>query len=533
MKTPKELLLELVAVKSVSETPGENAVADKLLALLRQDPYFAAHPDHCGAWDGGDRLGRPVIWGLKKGRGARTLVLSGHYDTVDTASYGALEPLALDPEALRAALLDSAQSDPALAADLEDPRWMPGRGVADMKGGLAASLHTLYGYQPQEANLLFTAVSDEENLSAGARQAVGLYAELAGRFGLDYALAVISEPTERDAPGGAPHPIIHGGAGKILPVVVARGTPEHGSYMLRGINSAHLIAGMVTQTEYDTAFVSGGGNIYTQPPAVQLMRDMKGGYDVSMPEYTACALNMTFFCQTDPVALLERLGDNCRAAAAGLAERYDACFDAMVSAGQIDAAQRKAHTVPVCTLTELEEQLAEKPGFLAFRHQAKVRCGQMIENGETMQWATICYIREVMSWQGSAQPLMVVGIAPPYYPAVHTDYLGRDIGGVLAAAAARLAEQGIATVREEYSPAMMDMSYTSCAGPDSAGRIMANIPVPRALYDMDVEAMAGLAMPTLVIGPARKDIHQIGERVWLPDIETDLPKIYHALIDSI
>jgi len=532
MKDVKTLLLELVSVPSISESPTEGDMAHKVLELVREDPYFADHPDHCGLWDGGDRLGRKVAWALKKGSGPRTVLFSGHYDTVDYKSYGAFAPLALQPGALRAAMLENPPDDAGIRRDLHNPNWMFGRGCADMKAGLALNINALYGYQPGDINVLITAVSDEENLSAGARQAVGLYEELAERFGLEYVIAIESEPSNRDADGDSPHEFIHGAAGKILPVVVAKGIPAHSSNMLSGVNSAHLMARIIQNTEYDCAFVDRGGDVFTEPPAVQLVRDMKQGYDVSMPEYTACAFNMIFF-EADPMAMMARLLENCRAAARDLLTAYNACMDSMVAAGQIDSTRRKGFDIPVCSLMELELRLQEKPGFEAFRAEARACSARLVESGETMQWASICYIRDMMAFSGNAGPMVVAGIAPPYYPAIHTDMLSKSIDPIIAHAAAALGEKSIRTRRLEYSQAMMDLSYKSCPGPESAAQVMENIPLPRTLYDMDVAAMARINIPTLVVGPARKEIHQIGERVYLPDVTDTLPVIFQQVIDSV
>ncbi len=529
MKTAKELLLELVKVRSVTGTLQECDVAKRILELVREDPYFTAHPELCGAWDGGDSLGRPVIWALKKGTGRRTVVLSGHYDTVDTACYGIYEKSALDPDALRAAFLQNPPDDAELRRDLADENWMFGRGCADMKAGIGLNLNALFEYEPGEVNVLFTAVSDEENLSAGARQAVGLYTNLRARYDLDFAVAVISEPIEREI--DAPHPFINGSAGKILPVVVARGIPAHSMSMLRGLNSAHLIANLIREMEYDTAFLSRGGDLYTEPPAVQLVRDLKAGYDVSMPEYTAAGFNLTFFCETDPARLMDRILHNCCAAARDLLARYDACVDEMIASGTLPANRKKHFEVRVMTLEALEVELSTREGYAEHRAAAKEKSAQLVAAGETLLMASIQYIRDMLAFAGGG-PTMVAGIAPPYYPAVNNDYLKKDVAPLVADAIQSLARDGIRAVREDYSQAMMDLSYMSCANPAGANRVMGNMPLPARVYDMDVAAMAALEIPTLVIGPARKEIHLLGERVYLPDIENDLPRIFRQIIKS-
>ncbi len=529
--TVLEMLEALVKTRGITGTQQETAVANQVMEIIRDDPYFMKHPELCGQWDGGDALGRPVVWALKKGSGKRTVIVSGHYDTVGTACYGVYEDHALNPKQLLQAYLNNPPNDPALMEDIRSGKWMVGRGCADMKAGLALNLDALLSYTPGEVNVLFTAVSDEENLSAGARQAVALYRQLQERFDLQYEVAIVSESIERDVAAEEPHPLINGSAGKILPVVVAKGIPAHGAAMLRGINSAHLIAEVVCQTEYDTAFVSRGGDLYTQPPAVQLIRDLKPGYDVSMPEYTAAAFNMTFFCDTDPLLLMNRLMHNCRTATQQVLKRYQDCAEAMVTGGTLADGIYRPFDLPVMTLEELEAKACQQSGYEAFHKAAAARSLQRAADGDTLVMISIHYIAELMAFAGRG-PMVVAGIAPPYYPAVNNEYLACHSAPIMQHVAQALQQQGVQTAMRAYTPAMMDLSYLSCFNPESAHKVMSNVPIPKFLYAMDIEAMAQLGIPSLVVGPAGKDIHQLGERVFIPDLEGDLPKIFRQIIAS-
>ncbi|MEI9413733.1 M20/M25/M40 family metallo-hydrolase [Mesorhizobium sp. Cs1321R2N1] len=136
---------------------------------------------------------------LLRGSGRSTVLLIGHYDTVGTSDYGQLEHLATRPDALTKALRDSlvlAKAPAAVLAheDFAGGEFVAGRGLLDMKAGLAAGLAVCAEFAESAkpvGNLLFIAVPDEENNSAGARKAAQILPGLCEERDLDL-LAVIN-----------------------------------------------------------------------------------------------------------------------------------------------------------------------------------------------------------------------------------------------------------------------------------------------------------------------------------------------------
>ena len=79
---------------------GKNC-ADYIAEELAKQPYFKEHPEQTGKYLlPEDSLGRSVPWGLVKGNGGsrKTIILTGHYDVVDTEEYGNERALAYDVE---------------------------------------------------------------------------------------------------------------------------------------------------------------------------------------------------------------------------------------------------------------------------------------------------------------------------------------------------------------------------------------------------------------------------------------------------
>ena len=130
-------------------------------------PVAPADPRHCVAL---------LVRGGEEARGGEesreTVVLTGHYDTVSTRDYGDLAGLATDPEALAPALLarlSATASTPAqlrAKADLESGTFLPGRGLLDMKAGLAAGLAAVERFAAAggRGNVLFLACPTRRRL---------------------------------------------------------------------------------------------------------------------------------------------------------------------------------------------------------------------------------------------------------------------------------------------------------------------------------------------------------------------------------
>src|SRR5437763_10063270 len=170
----------LVGIRSVSPGEGEILVAEEVLGLLQagglESAYTASGLDPLI----GDPSGRQNAYAFLRGRSSRAIVLFGHIDTVDTVDYGPLEPWANDPKGLAARLDILVKLAPSLAEDLtaHPSDWMFGRGVADMKSGVAATIAVMrhLAQIAREGNLplsvVLLATPDEENESAGILQPV-------------------------------------------------------------------------------------------------------------------------------------------------------------------------------------------------------------------------------------------------------------------------------------------------------------------------------------------------------------------------
>src|SRR5690625_4676331 len=169
----------LVGIRSEVNTEGERVIAASIHGMLASHPYFEANPAQLVmAPTVNDERKRYNVMAYVKGTKAeskRTVVLMGHMDTVGVEDFGAHQELAFRPEDWIEHLKDAELTE-SVKTQLESGDWLFGRGVLDMKSGVASNLHllTYYAEHPEElaGNLVFIAECDEEDSSHGILSAL-------------------------------------------------------------------------------------------------------------------------------------------------------------------------------------------------------------------------------------------------------------------------------------------------------------------------------------------------------------------------
>lgn len=536
MNKIEEILLDLVSVQSDTGTSLECNMAQKIYEILKKDKYFIDNPQYLGCYENNDILKRPVVWALKKGTGNKTLIMMGHYDAVEIDSYGELKEYALDPIKLKEKMKTMSFTDKQIEADLNDDNWMFGRATADMKAGVAINLHTLLNTNPEKLNLLFIGVPDEENISAGAIQSIGLYKELKEKFNLEYELSIISEPQLRDPKEDKDVILYSGTMGKFLPIIMAKGVLTHSAEILKGINSNFIISEIVHNLELTTDFVCEDRGVFTQPPTVQILKDLKTTYDVSTPEYSVMCLNVLFLKNKTPMEILENMTDICEKSLNDVIAKYNKSFDYMMERGFIKESERKNFIPRVMTVAQLEQEVkSSNLDYDKFKEETMKSLKEQILNKDiTLQTASIEYMKKLLEKSQIDNPVVLIGIAPPYYPSVCNAFIDKDINYCTKGLDGYMKEtfdSGIVDVA--YLSVMDDMSYMSCTNPVEERAFLNNMVLSSSLYDVPVEDISELNIPSYMIGPAAKDVHKFGERVYIPDVVEKIPMLFNKIIENM
>ncbi len=522
----RQYTLDLVRTPSVTETDGETRFAEHIASLLRAWPYFQRHPEQLRILPTRDDFcERGSVYALVRGRGPRTVLLTGHFDVVSASNYGALEHLAFDPQRLLPALIDALASATDAASlqalhDLRSGDFLPGRGALDMKSGLAIGMSVLAAFAAEDedarvGNVLFVATPDEENYSHGMRSALRDVRGLAREFGLEPTLAINLDAAVNSGDGSDGRAIFMGSVSKLLPFVHFIGRPAHVGAPFDGVNAALLAAEFVREVESNPAWGDSTPTHGELPPPPVFLRaiDLKKHYDVTMPEQAFTALNVLTY-SAGPNEVLARVR---RATERALASAH---------------AQLRARAQAAGAPFGVDAGMVLEFGALLQRSGDAARAIDRLGADRSLDALTLAersaalLVREA----GVIGPAALIGFAPVYYPLAVLQPGHAALRARLAACARSIeADTGCSVALRPFFTGISDMSFLAPQIDGAAlAAIRANTPAWQARWPLDPAALGDMAVVN--IGPWGRDYHQRTERVHEPYSFAVAPELVRRVV---
>jgi arginine utilization protein RocB len=471
----KELSFLLTSWPSVTGSKGEAALPHLLAEHLAQfdRAWVAAVPD--------DPFGRSNVFALKRGRSTRTIVLTGHFDTVPFDDYSELAEFALQPDTLLARLVKKLPPSLALS-DLESGVFLPGRGLLDMKAGLAAGIAAMEHYAG-EATLLFIGVADEEERSAGARAAVPLLKAFVDEQGLEISLIINLDSISDQGDGSKGRVVTYGSIGKQLLCAHVVGKAAHAGYPQDGVNAAYVMAELVRAIELASQLSETTGDEVAALPATLFAKDGKQGYNVTTPANAFAYWNTMQH---------RRSGAEVLDIAMALATK--AVAEAEKKTGQKIALHRAADFVTPKMKADPKLSLPE---------QSRMAFEQLVRDNAI---------------EG---PGVIMGFGSIPYPAVllKNQTLRKTIADAVK-------PFGLGEVN--YFAGISDVSFYGEAA-DDLSTVAANTPIWGQGFVMPEPG----GWPTINIGPWGRDYHTPLERLHAPYAFETLPRVLLSAIDAV
>ncbi|MDO9508071.1 MAG: M20/M25/M40 family metallo-hydrolase [Thermovirgaceae bacterium] len=528
-----ELLIDLVKIPGVSCSPAEADTGRFIHAKLSELPYFRDHPENIRlAPVPDDPFGRGVVLAIAEADPPTpdTVILTGHYDVVDTGDFGPLEHLAFLPVEYTKKLLETGLEGEA-GRDLESGDYIFGRGVMDMKCGLAVEMalmaEAVCAPGNQKVNLLFLAVPDEEVNSAGMRAAVPLLVDLHRSRGLRFLGTIMTEPSSAGAPDAKDEVISLGSVGKLMPFFYCVGRRSHVGQYFEGFNASLLAAHCTLLVEGNPDLADRARGETVPPPACLFLRDIRDGYSVTLPDRAAAFFNLLTIEKTpsDIVKEMKAIGEKTMKKA--INQVGESAKDLGVS---FDGFKPRVLT--------FEEFSAETASALGIDIKERIReTVRAMDPAMDDRLRSLALITEMLSWAPPAAPMIITGFLPPYYP--HRSNGGETAGDRrIRRVAARVSESaervhGVKMSTREYFQGICDLTYMGFQG--SAFDVFcmaANTPGWGSIYRVALKEMMELDVSVMNLGPSGKDPHKPTERLCLSYSLEIFPQLLREAVNA-
>lgn len=538
----KEFTLRLVNIRSVSPSEGENQVAREVLRLLLDDNLNHAYTTYGLDPIENDPYQRHNAYAFLRGQSPATLILLGHFDTVDIKDYGPLEPLALDPLKLteKQHLLLQEGDETENADD-----WLFGRGVVDMKSGVAVNIALMRCLAeqarstPLPISVLMLATPDEENESAGVLQAVRFLQELQARYQLSYVGVINTDYTKSLYPGDPHHYIYTGTIGKLLPSFLCIGRASHVGDPFNGIDANLIMAELIRDLSMNDALCDTVRGQITSPPVTLHATDLKTHYNVQLPFVSYFYLNVLTFT-SEPKELLERLRVHAQRCLARLLTDLEKAEQRWQRATDehIQQEPRQAFSIVVTTYAELYNDTVQRLGRSIVDAEL---------DAEWKRWPATLDKRErsrhlvsrLWTVSGRQGPAVILYYAPPYYP--HVAATPCALQDAIETIMQAHPEEHL--VIQEYFPYLSDLSYLRLDTGINITALKENMPVwqdvqtkgdlrPGA-YHLPLEAIRQLNIPVVNFGVHGRGAHQRDESVLMSYSFGALPQLLYETIEQL
>ena len=538
----KTLAVELTQIRSVVGTSGENDVAKKVYETLAELDYFRLHPDNLRLLPvREDELGRNGVFALIEGarnHSKKTLLCIGHMDTVGVADYGGLQPIATDPAALKQKLTAATKfSEPALS-EILSADWLLGRGILDMKTGVAALMVMVEHFSrcPEKltGNLVFCAVPDEEGNSAGMLSAVQDLAQLQAERGWDFTAAIDTDFMTFRYPEDENRYVYVGTTGKLLPCFFIYGEETHVGEPFNGLDANLLASEVMRRIDLATDLCDIADGEVALPPISLHQRDNKTEYSVQ----TANTVNLYFNWPThssEPAEVLAKCRVKAVEAFEAVIAHLNAEYEKFCRMSHIPF-RRLPWETNVLTYDELYRQVKAEMGDEIDRILEGVIEQLRGRNADDRE-VSMAIVDEVHKHCSDKNSKIVVYFAPPYYP--HNFVRDGDArSDILLAAVGRAVAEARSVydypiVTRRFYPYISDLSYCGIAAAEHMGKLTENMPAWQLTYHLPVQAIQAISMPVVNIGPYGKDAHKLSERVCVNYSFDAMPLILQRTMESL
>jgi arginine utilization protein RocB len=534
---------KLVNIESIVNTAGEKVIAQSLFSLLTDFPYFTNNPTNLEMVQtiNDVHVRYNVLAFVKgtKGTSNRTVILMGHMDTVGIDDFNQLKDLACDPDELMEAL--KKEDLPASAKEhLESGDWLFGRGVLDMKSGVASHLYLVkyYSEHPEklDGNIVLLAECDEEDSSHGVLSALKTLKKWKEEHGFEYVAAINSDFVSPRYAGDTNRYIYKGTVGKLLPSFFITGAETHVGSCFEGLDPNFIAAELTKQIDYNPELCNEAFGETPVPPVSLKQTDLKPSYTVQTALSAYVYYNF-FIHSWSPKDVLEKLKEQAMVAFSralgSFKERYE----------QYCVLSGEPYISPlwkprVFTYEEMNQMLVQENGdaYVIHMNQFKEALLQNSELDTRMFAARV--VEEAWKWMKDKNPAIILFYSSLYSPRIEltgkTNHEQVLIDALDQAVEAVQPSYPHPIITRNFFPYISDMSFVALSDDEEGiSAVSNNDPGWGTKHFVEFQDIRDLNVPVINIGPYGLDAHKKLERMEMTYSLEVVPNLTNEVIKKL
>lgn len=514
---------QLVNIGSIVNTNGENEIAQALYTMISSFPYFIENSSQViRPQTQNDVLERYNVMAFvkgTKGNSNRTVILMGHLDTVGIDDFTQLADVAFDPDQLIVELKKE-NLPPLVDEHAHSGEWMFGRGVLDMKSGVASNLYLLkyFSEHPEEldGNLVLLAECDEEDSSYGILSAVKDLKSWKEDHGFEYVAAVNSDFVSPRFSGDKNRYIYKGTVGKLLPSFYITGSETHVGSAFEGLDPNLIAAELTRQIDYNPDLCNEAFGETTMPPVSLKQMDLKPNYTVQTA--LAAYVYYNFFIHSwTPKDVLGKLKEQAYIAFEKTLKLYEERYQQFCKISGEPC--RELQWQPrVMTYEEMESELIKAHGSEYTAHMVEFKDNLLLDASLDLRMYAARVVEEAWKWMPDQSPAIIVFYSSLYSPRIEVAGETEDERNLIEAL-----DAAVKSVQPEYEepivirsffPYISDMSFVALSDDDEALDVASrNNPSWGTKFFVDYQEIRDLNVPVINIGPYGLDAHKRYERM--------------------
>ena len=533
----------LVNIESVVNSNGEKAIAQSLYSMISSMPYFSQNPSHLVLEQtlNDDQERYNVLAFVKGTRGIsnRTVILMGHIDTVGIDDFNQLKDQACFPEKLMESLKNE-QLPTSAMEHLDSGDWLFGRGVLDMKSGVASNLYLLnyYSLHPEEldGNIVLLSECDEEDSSHGVLSALKTLKCWKKEHSFDYVAAINADFVSPRYEGDENRYIYKGTVGKLLPSFFITGAETHVGSAFEGLDPNFIAAELTRQINYNPELCNEAFGETTVPPVSLKQTDLKPSYTVQTALSAYVYYNF-FIHSWSPKDVLEKLKEQAyiafNNALTSFEERYK-----QYSAMSGEPYMQHPWKPRVFTYEEMEQLLREENGDIFTTHMNEFKEKLSTNTSLDTRMFAARVVEEAWKWMKDKNPAIILFYSSLYSPRIELTGKTTDELALITALDEAVVEiqphYQYPIVTRNFFPYISDMSFVALSD-DEAG-INAetnNNPSWGTKLFVDYQDIRDINVPVINIGPYGLDAHKKLERMGMTYSLEVVPNLTNLVIQKL